>query len=61
MTSCQVCGAEGASPCGGCGNVAYCGTKCQRKDWKEHKVRCRCYKITRETGAEHGNHVLASR
>ena len=40
--------------------MAYCGTKCQRKDWKEHKVRCRCYKITRE-GAEHGNHVLASR
>ena len=40
--------------------MSYCGRACQRKDWRQHKAVCKCYKISRE-GPEHGNHLLASR
>lgn len=60
MPPCHVCSAEDASPCGGCGNVSYCGRACQRTDWKRHKAVCKCYKISR-AGPEQGNHLLASR
>jgi hypothetical protein len=27
--------------CMGCGKAVYCSRKCQKLDWKEHKVNCR--------------------
>ena len=41
---CGYCGREddGLLKCAGCGTVAYCDTRCQRKAWKGgHKVLCR--------------------
>merc|ERR1712154_203445 len=29
------------SKCSGCGKVAYCNSKCQRKHWKKHKKICK--------------------
>ena len=46
---CGYCGREsdGLLKCAGCGTVAYCDTRCQRKGWKGgHKVICR--RIQRE-------------
>ena len=36
---CEVCGKEG-SRCRGCYLVHYCGSSCQKKDWKTHKIFC---------------------
>ena len=40
--SCAVCGLDGGKRCNGCGVVAYCGKKCQLRDWTDggHKKRC---------------------
>ena len=41
---CGYCEREGDGllKCAGCGTVAYCDTRCQRKAWKGgHKVLCR--------------------
>jgi hypothetical protein len=42
---CLKCGgtpADGAklSVCSGCMSVPYCSERCQRADWKEHKLLC---------------------
>ena len=28
------------SACSGCKCVFYCGKKCQKRDWKQHKIKC---------------------
>lgn len=43
--ACGRCGAHagaksGLKKCGKCGKVLYCGTGCQKKDWKAHKPFC---------------------
>ena len=58
---CGYCGSEGDGllKCAGCGTVAYCDTRCQRKAWKGgHKVLCR--RIQRER-AEEENETSRSR
>ena len=58
--TCLVCKATSATPCGGCGTVSYCGKECQKKHWKEHKSKCKAYKIV-SSAEEHGRHVIAAR
>ena len=53
IRTCGYCGRENDEllKCGGCGTVAYCNTRCQRKGWKGgHKVICR--RIQRERAEE---------
>jgi MYND finger len=39
---CNVCGKGGRlKKCGRCETVFYCGVECQKKDWDEHKGKCR--------------------
>jgi len=44
--ACRACGKDkfgnGASlsVCGNCRKVRYCSAKCQRADWKKHKIKC---------------------
>ena len=57
---CKICNQEDSSPCGGCGNVFYCGKQCQRKHWKTHKQECKSYKVTTDNSL-HGNSVVAAR
>jgi 2-polyprenyl-3-methyl-5-hydroxy-6-metoxy-1,4-benzoquinol methylase len=40
---CACCGISSMDLrlCTGCGKVKYCGTECQRKDWKNHKSTCK--------------------
>jgi hypothetical protein len=41
-TVCVLCGSNGPTKkCGQCKKVSYCGRECQRKDWKQHKPKCR--------------------
>jgi len=40
-----ICGFEGCNKigtyrCSQCNKIKYCGTDCQKKDWKKHKVTC---------------------
>ena len=37
---CVVCKTTTASKCAGCGDVNYCSSTCQKKDWRSHKLTC---------------------
>lgn len=37
---CRVCGGPAPAQCSQCHGVWYCGPRCQRSDWKCHKVQC---------------------
>lgn len=40
--ACDVCGAaDGTLLCSRCRRARYCGSECQRADWKHHKKACR--------------------
>ncbi len=38
---CSVCGHQSSLRCSKCLGALYCSVKCQRKDWKTHKVICK--------------------
>jgi hypothetical protein len=38
--TCAGCKERGTHQCGGCKEVYYCGTECQKQDWKRHKHEC---------------------
>lgn len=38
---CNKCGKEGNKRCSKCKKVFYCSIKCQKDDWKDHKVICK--------------------
>lgn len=50
MKFCQACGKESLklSTCGNCKNVVYCNRKCQKKDWKSHKLACHSFQEMQE-------------
>lgn len=52
--SCQVCEKEDAKRCAGCGQAAYCGGECQRKNWGEHKRLCRRRRLPKPNKGEGG-------
>ena len=61
---CTVCGISNdkVKKCSACGNVAYCGVKCQRKDWAEHKFSCKSWKVTTDPkNPTRGRFVVATR
>ena len=35
-----VAGGGGLKKCGGCSVARYCGSVCERRDWKAHKEMC---------------------
>jgi len=39
---CEQCGTKGNNfkVCGGCQTAYYCSKKCQKKNWKKHKLEC---------------------
>ncbi|PSN72459.1 hypothetical protein BS50DRAFT_583994 [Corynespora cassiicola Philippines] len=42
-TICGACKEIGTLRCGGCKNMHYCGSECQRKDWRVHKLLCKSF------------------
>jgi hypothetical protein len=46
MTQCARpdCQAAAKSLCSGCGREQYCGSVCQKLDWKVHKLVCPIFK-----------------
>ncbi|KAH8057485.1 hypothetical protein JL721_9735 [Aureococcus anophagefferens] len=45
LKTCEICGADKAKACAGCGTTAYCSTDCQRIDWRDRGHRKVCKKI----------------
>jgi hypothetical protein len=44
---CASCGAtEDLQRCANCQQAWYCGKRCQRKDWKHHKDKCKRYSVS---------------
>ncbi|KAL3136216.1 hypothetical protein ABBQ32_007230 [Trebouxia sp. C0010 RCD-2024] len=37
---CAYCGIRSSMMCSACHKQAYCSKKCQRRDWKTHKMTC---------------------
>jgi hypothetical protein len=57
--TCTLCGREaGCKVCSRCGDVAYCGKKCQTLDWSVHKLTCSDRVAVRDTG-DRGKGVFA--
>lgn len=42
IRTCHGCGDQtiGIKSCGGCKKVYYCDRACQKRDWKNHKIKC---------------------
>ena len=60
MKNCGKCGKSASLVCGGCGDVVYCTTSCQKSAWKNgHKRECKAYKI--EIHPEYGRYLVATR
>ena len=60
MKNCSACGSSATLACGGCGDVVYCGVKCQKAAWKAgHKNECKAYKI--ENHPDYGRYLVATR
>lgn len=38
---CEKCNMPTDQKCKGCGMVYYCGSDCQKADWKRHKKQCK--------------------
>lgn len=39
--TCSMCDKETEQVCNKCGCTLYCSKRCQKEDWKEHKVLCK--------------------
>ncbi|KAG2009769.1 hypothetical protein CC2G_012663 [Coprinopsis cinerea AmutBmut pab1-1] len=47
-SKCSVCKATTkVKLCQACLEVAYCGPKCQKRDWKTHRKTCKIYQTAR--------------
>jgi MYND finger len=44
-TRCCVCNATPAKGCSKCRSANYCSTKCQRDDWRAHKLLCEAFAL----------------
>lgn len=56
---CNYCAVEDARKSCICGEVWYCGTECQKKDWKNHKTTCPPFYVKNIPGK--GNGLVAVR
>jgi len=61
-SKCNVCEAKSGTTkkCNGCFKVWYCGAKCQREDWPQHKDQCQKTKSEYMTGIHDGEAVSTS-
>ncbi|GMH86608.1 hypothetical protein TL16_g10602 [Triparma laevis f. inornata] len=49
--NCETCGEIATKSCSRCKEVFYCSVKCQKKDWKAHKICCSVKTFSDEGGA----------
>ena len=40
MSICPICKKEAKLKCSACKDISYCGVKCQKNDWTNHKLFC---------------------
>ncbi|KAJ7073398.1 hypothetical protein B0H15DRAFT_869198 [Mycena belliarum] len=45
MDNCIVCGRYAEARCSACRGVRYCGSQCQKQDWKSHKSDCKSFQV----------------
>ena len=60
MKSCLMCKKEDAKTCSRCHMVSYCSKKCQKLDWKRHKIECNDSNKNREKDPNNENIKLKS-
>ena len=41
LSLCNACGTQTSTRCSACKKIYYCGSSCQKDDWKEHKTQCK--------------------
>ncbi|KAF2369132.1 SET domain [Trinorchestia longiramus] len=56
---CDVCRKPAKQFCSSCKAVFYCSRECQKRGWKEHKTKCKCFSIQIHPGF--GRHLVATR
>lgn len=56
---CAVCGKAAPFKCTACKTKFYCSAVHQRKDWHNHKIQCRPFKI--ENSLAMGRYLVATR
>ena len=58
-SKCNVCGAKSdkTKKCSGCFKVWYCGSKCQKEDWSQHKGQCQETKSQYIIGKHDGEYM----
>lgn len=59
MERCAICNEKAPFKCTACKMVNYCGAEHQKKDWPNHKINCRPFKI--EQSDELGRYLVATR
>lgn len=59
MEKCVVCNNNAKFKCAACKQVNYCGAQHQKKDWSNHKINCRPFKIERSDDL--GRYLVATR
>ncbi|KAH7081157.1 hypothetical protein BKA63DRAFT_561719 [Paraphoma chrysanthemicola] len=50
---CAMCMKEGSKACGGCHEMRYCSTECQKSDWQIHKMACKSLKAFSDANRPH--------
>lgn len=59
MERCVICNEVAPFKCTACKSVNYCGAEHQKKDWPNHKINCRPFRI--EHSDELGRYLVAAR
>ena len=53
------CGKDASQRCSGCQAVFYCSREHQKKDWKQHRINCRAFRVERTLNV--GRRLIACR
>ncbi|KAJ8680482.1 hypothetical protein QAD02_016269 [Eretmocerus hayati] len=59
LKNCFFCNKSGARSCSKCHSISYCSPKCQRRDWRTHKLLCASFASFDNSSRPTDEHVRA--